>query len=34
VISYLKTREPQLYKRLRQQATSGSSSVHKRPRHR
>ena len=34
VISYLKTREPQLYKRLRQQATTGSSSVHKRSRHR
>ena len=34
VISYLKTREPALYKRLRQQATSNSSSVHKRPRHR
>jgi hypothetical protein len=34
VISYLKSREPQLYKRLRQQATTGSSSVHKRARHR
>jgi transcriptional regulator with XRE-family HTH domain len=34
VISYLKTREPALYKRLRQQATSNSASVHKRPRHR
>ena len=34
VIAYLKTREPQLYKRLRQQAASGGNSVHKRARHR
>src|SRR5215510_6497532 len=33
VISYLKTTEPALYKRLRAQATTGGS-VHKRPRHR
>lgn len=32
VISYLKAREPVLYKRLRQQASGGS--IHKRPRHR
>jgi transcriptional regulator with XRE-family HTH domain len=34
VISYLKSAEPALYKRLRQQASTGSTSVHKRPRHR
>ena len=32
VLSYLKSREPALYKRLRQQATQ--PVVHKRPRHR
>jgi DNA-binding transcriptional regulator YiaG len=34
VIAYLKSREPTLYKRLRQEAASGGSSVHKRGRHR